>query len=52
MRIFARDALTRELRAHGLADVELRVSGLAQFVSARKGRGFEPGAPVASVAWT
>ena len=36
VRIFARDALTRELRAHGLADVELRVSGLAQFVSARR----------------
>jgi SAM-dependent methyltransferase len=36
VRIFGREDLTRELRAAGLADVRRRVSGLAQFVSARK----------------
>jgi SAM-dependent methyltransferase len=36
VRIFGRDELTRELRAHGLSDVRRRVSGLAQFVSARR----------------
>jgi ubiquinone/menaquinone biosynthesis C-methylase UbiE len=36
VRIFARDELTRALRARGLSDVEQRVAGLAQFVSARK----------------
>jgi hypothetical protein len=36
VRIFARDELTSALRARGLASVEQRVSGLAQFVSARK----------------
>jgi hypothetical protein len=37
VRIFGRDDLTRELRAQGLTAVHRRVSGLAQFVSARKG---------------
>jgi ubiquinone/menaquinone biosynthesis C-methylase UbiE len=37
VRIFGRDELTRELRAHGLRDVHRRVAGLAQFVSAHKG---------------
>jgi ubiquinone/menaquinone biosynthesis C-methylase UbiE len=36
VRIFGRDELTRELRAQGLAEVRQRVSGLAQFVSARR----------------
>ena len=36
VRIFARDELTRALRAHDLTDVQQRVSGLAQFVAARK----------------
>jgi SAM-dependent methyltransferase len=36
VRIFARDELTEALRDRGLCDVEQRVSGLAQFVSARK----------------
>ena len=36
VRIFARDELTGALRERGLSDVEQRVSGLAQFVSARK----------------
>jgi SAM-dependent methyltransferase len=36
VRIFGRDDLTRELRAQGLVSVERRVSGLAQFVSARR----------------
>jgi SAM-dependent methyltransferase len=44
VRIFGRDELTRELRAHGLADVRLRLSGLAQFVSARR-QDSKPGAP-------
>ena len=37
VRIFGRDDLTRELRAQGLVSVQRRLSGLAQFVSARKG---------------
>jgi ubiquinone/menaquinone biosynthesis C-methylase UbiE len=37
VRMFGRDDLTRELRAQGLVSVERRVSGFAQFVSARKG---------------
>lgn len=36
VRIFARDELTRPLDAAGLIEVEQQVSGLAQFVSARK----------------
>jgi ubiquinone/menaquinone biosynthesis C-methylase UbiE len=36
VRIFARDELTGALRERGLADVEQRVAGFAQFVSARK----------------
>jgi len=36
VRMFARDELTRAVRARGLTDVEQRVSGLAQFVAARK----------------
>ena len=36
VRIFGRDELTGALRDRGLSDVEQRVSGLAQFVSARK----------------
>jgi ubiquinone/menaquinone biosynthesis C-methylase UbiE len=36
VRIFGRDDLTRELRAQGLVSVERRVSGFAQFVSARR----------------
>ncbi len=36
VRIFARDELTGALRDRGLSDVEQRVSGLAQFVSARR----------------
>jgi SAM-dependent methyltransferase len=44
VRIFGRDALTRELRAHGLTDVRRRVSGFAQFVSARR-PGSNPGGP-------
>jgi ubiquinone/menaquinone biosynthesis C-methylase UbiE len=36
VRIFARDELTDALRARGLTNVEQRVTGLAQFVSARK----------------
>jgi SAM-dependent methyltransferase len=36
VRIFARDELTRPLDAAGLVEVEQRISGLAQFVSARK----------------
>ena len=36
MRIFGRDELLHALGAHELADVEQRVSGLAQFVSARR----------------
>jgi SAM-dependent methyltransferase len=36
VRIFARDELTRPLSAAGLIEVEQQVSGLAQFVSARK----------------
>ena len=35
VRIFGRDELARELRAQGLTAVQRRVSGLAQFVSAR-----------------
>jgi len=44
VRIFGRDEITRELRAQGLADVRQRVSGLAQFVSARR-PGSNPAAP-------
>ncbi len=36
VRIFGRDELTRALSARGLTDVRQRVSGLAQFVTARK----------------
>jgi ubiquinone/menaquinone biosynthesis C-methylase UbiE len=36
VRIFARDELTRALRHRGLTDIEQRVVGLAQFVSAHK----------------
>jgi SAM-dependent methyltransferase len=36
VRIFGRDDFTDALRAHGLVDVRRRVSGLAQFVSARR----------------
>jgi SAM-dependent methyltransferase len=36
VRIFGRDSLTGALRSHGLVDVRQRVSGLAQFVSARR----------------
>lgn len=36
VRIFGRDELTRALTARGLTDVQQRVSGLAQFVAARK----------------
>jgi ubiquinone/menaquinone biosynthesis C-methylase UbiE len=36
VRIFARDELTRALRDRGLTSIEQRVTGLAQFVSARK----------------
>jgi len=36
VRMFGRDDLTRALSSHGLADVRLRVTGFAQFVSARR----------------
>ena len=36
VRVFGRDELTRALTARGLTDVRQRVSGLAQFVTARK----------------
>ena len=36
VRMFGRDELTGALRRHGLVDVEQRVAGLGQFVSARK----------------
>jgi len=36
VRLFDRDELTRALTARGLTDVQQRVSGLAQFVAARK----------------
>ena len=36
VRIFSRSELTGALREHGMADIDQRVSGLAQFVSARK----------------
>jgi len=39
VRIFARDELPRALRDRGLTDIEQRVSGLAQFVCARKDAG-------------
>jgi SAM-dependent methyltransferase len=45
VRIFGRDELTRELRAHGLVAVEQRVAGLAQFVGARRSPGSNPVAP-------
>jgi SAM-dependent methyltransferase len=41
VRMFGRDELTSALRARGLCDVERRVTGLAQFVAARR-----PGAAV------
>jgi SAM-dependent methyltransferase len=44
VRIFGRDELTRELRAHGLVGVEQRVAGFAQFVGARRAPGSNPGA--------
>ncbi len=40
VRMFGRDELTGALRARGLVEIEQRVSGLAQFVGARK-----PGRP-------
>jgi SAM-dependent methyltransferase len=39
VRVFAREELTSALRDHGLASIEQRVAGLAQFVSARKPAG-------------
>jgi SAM-dependent methyltransferase len=36
IRIFGREDLTGALRRHGLVDVRLQMSGLAQFVSARR----------------
>ena len=36
VRIFGRDELIDALREHGLVDVRRRISGLAQFVSARR----------------
>ena len=36
VRIFGRDEFTRALRDHGLLDVRRRISGVAQFVSARR----------------
>ena len=36
MRMFERDELTDALRAHGMHDVHQRVTGLTQFVGARK----------------
>ncbi len=36
IRVFGRDELTGALQAHGLIDVRQRVSGFAQFVSARR----------------
>jgi ubiquinone/menaquinone biosynthesis C-methylase UbiE len=36
VRIFARDELTKALRDRGLTNIEQRVAGFAQFVSARK----------------
>lgn len=36
IRVFGRDELTGALRAHGLTDVRQRLSGFAQFVSARR----------------
>src|SRR5918995_5931753 len=36
VRIFGREELTGQLRRHGLTDIEQRISGLAQFVSARR----------------
>jgi len=44
VRIFARDELTGALRARGLSDIEQRVAGFAQFVSARKRKLTEGGA--------
>jgi SAM-dependent methyltransferase len=38
VRVFGRDELTAELEALGATDVEQRVSGLAQFIAARKPR--------------
>ncbi len=39
VRIFARDELTGTLRDRGLSEIEQRVTGVAQFVSARKPNG-------------
>jgi hypothetical protein len=36
VRVFGRGELTGALRERGMADVDQRVSGLGQFVSARK----------------
>jgi len=36
VRVLGRDDLTRALAARGLIDVQQRVSGVAQFVAARK----------------
>ncbi len=36
VRIFARDELTRAMKDHGLVEIDQRVTGLAQFLSARK----------------
>ena len=45
VRIFARDELTGALRDRGLCDIEQRVAGVAQFLSARKLEVPEGGAP-------
>jgi SAM-dependent methyltransferase len=37
VRVFGRDELTQALRDGGLVDIEQRVTGLAQFVSAKRG---------------
>jgi hypothetical protein len=36
VRIFARDELTRAMKDDGLVEIDQRVTGLAQFLSARK----------------
>jgi len=36
VRVFGRDELTSALTARGLIDVQQRVSGMGQFVAARK----------------
>jgi ubiquinone/menaquinone biosynthesis C-methylase UbiE len=45
VRMFADDAVTRALRANGLVDVERRLLGLTQVVSARKQADPPPSAP-------